>query len=110
MLKELLEANGLTEKDLLPKNPVKELNAKIEGLMTFMGLTGSWNGDVFEVVKEKKESGDYTNPILIPENGITTVTGKWYYTTDKELPHEAKQNAFVTTEDFFDRTWFDFVE
>lgn len=68
--------------------------------------------EIVEVVKKddsKMQNGDYTNPILIPEQGIIIVKGLWYYVTDKDLPHEALFDAFVTRDDFNDKRWFDFV-
>lgn len=82
----------------------------LEAVAEFMGVRGRWNGSVFEIVKGEVETGDFTNPIRIPPNGITTETGKWYYVDDKELPHEAITDAFVIAEDFYDRRWFDYVE
>lgn len=63
---------------------------------------------------EKKEDsempeGDYINPIQITDSGLITQVGLWYYTNDKDLPHEAIISAFVTPEDFDDKRWFNFV-
>lgn len=106
-LQKLMMLNGIESVD--KPDPVAEVNAKLDGLMTYMGLSGHWNGQVFEVVKEQMGSGDYTNPILIPAAGLTTTAGLWYYVDDPQLPHEALQDAFVTPDDFYDRTWFDYV-
>lgn len=63
---------------------------------------------------EKKDdselpAGDFLNPIQIPNTGLTTQVGLWYYVDDKSLPHEAIVEAFVMPEDFDDRNWFDFI-
>lgn len=64
-------------------------------------------------VEKKDDSelplGDFLNPIQIPEMGITTQLGLWYYVDDKSLPHEAIVEAFVIPEDFNDKNWFDFI-
>lgn len=105
----LLAKNGI-ESDRKP-DKVAELTAKLDALMEYQWLTVRMvSKGVYEVVKEEKPDGDYTRPIQIPENGIEVEQGKWYYTDDPELPHEALQDAFVTPDDFNDKTWFDFVE
>lgn len=86
-----------------------DLEKKLDAIIEYMGLSGRWNGSAFAVEKEEKGSGDYTNPIQIPIEGCTVHRGLWYYVDDKELPHEAKEDAFVMREDFDDRNWFDFV-
>lgn len=60
----------------------------------------------FEVIKDEKPLGDYTNPILLTAYGTDVEQGKWYYTTDKDMPKEATRDAFCSAEDFDDVTWF----
>lgn len=51
--------------------------------------------------------GDYLHPIHY-EVGMSVEKGKWYFTDDPELPHEAIENG--VSEGFYDRGYFDFVE
>lgn len=53
--------------------------------------------------------GDYMNPILLMEGGLVTEKNKWYYINDKDRPHRAIVVGFVKPNDFYDKTWFDFV-
>lgn len=88
---------------------LNELEEKV-GELTYSLKQISEN--ITEIEKKEDEEmplGDYLNPILITEAGITTVAGLWYYVDDKALPHEAIVDAFVMPEDFNDKTWFDFV-
>lgn len=110
MLKELLKANGLTESDLKPKDTLSSIEAKLDMLIKYQELMlKQIDEHQYEVVKEAPSSGDYTNPIHLDSNGLNTVVGKWYYTSDKDLPHEAIVEAFVTNEDFDNKSFFDFV-
>lgn len=101
------------EADKISKEENREptFEEKLDAWMRYQGLlVKRMSNGVFEVVKEELTNGDFANPIQIPVNGITIETGKWYYADDPELPHEAIRDAFVTPEDFYDSTWFDFVE
>lgn len=53
--------------------------------------------------------GDYMNPILLMEGGLTTQKNKWYYINDKDRPHRAIVEGFATTRVFNDKTWFYFI-
>lgn len=92
------------------KNQPVTMEEKIDALIKYQGLNIKRAEDgTLEVVKDSPSEGDYTNPIRIPNTGTTIIKGYWYYTDDKDLPHEAISDAFVTPEDFYDRKLFDFV-
>lgn len=102
---ELMEKNGVEN---VKQDLIGELSAKLDALMTYTGLTVRRTArGVFEVVKDEKPIGDYTRPIQIPDTGLTTEAGLWYFTTDPEMPHEARRDAYVTPDDFNDSAWFD---
>lgn len=63
---------------------------------------------VYEFVKktEPEETGTFLNPILWV--GQAVEIGKWYFTVDKDLPHEAVAQGIPN--DFYDRQFFDYVE
>lgn len=84
-----------------------EMTTKLDILMEFMGVHGKWNGDVFQVVKQNPETGDYTDPIRWAV-GDEVTSGLWYYDEDKDLPHEAIANG--TPLNFYDKQYFDFVK
>lgn len=94
-----------------PLPPVQEqpdevqlLKSRLDSLMSYTGLTGHWEGSAFIVEKAQVATGDYLDPILwSPGDSITT--GLWYYTDDKDLPHEAIVSG--TPFDFNDRNFFD---
>lgn len=106
-LDELLRINNI-EKPKTPAEQIAELNAKIDGLISFMGVKGKWNGNVFEVVKEEMPQGDYTHPILY-KVGDSIQNGKWYYTEQVgiDLPREAIQSGVPLN--FYDNNYFDWV-
>lgn len=87
---------------------VAELNAKLDGLITFMGVRGSWNGNVFNVAKEDTADGDYLHPILYSV-GISIAKDKWYYTDEVgiDLPREALMSGVPVN--FDDSNYFDWV-
>ncbi len=102
----LMRLNGID--DAMKPNPVAELGAKIDALLTYQGLTVREIGNgAYEVIKQQPASGDYLNPILYTAGDAVT-TGMWYYTTDKSLPHEAIKTGVPGS--FRDRTYFDFVD
>lgn len=101
-LREIVSAQNSLIKELIKKDgyDLKEFAATESGSIMYEFADSDVNTPIF---------GDYINPIEIPSEGITVEKGKWYYVDDKDLPHEAKEDAFVTPEDFNDRIWFDFV-
>lgn len=83
------------------------LEEKIDALMEYMGVkVRNMSRGVFEVVKDTPVSGDYIDPI--PWVGQSVQTGLWYYTTDKDLPHEAIADGLPS--DWEDRAYFDWIE
>ena len=72
----------------------------------YVGLMEQYDG-VGKVVEGTQPAGDYLNPIPYT-NGMAVEVDKFYYTTDKELPHEAMKDGVPT--DFNDREYFDYVE
>ncbi len=100
---EIAESERMARSMPMPEPTIED---KVNALMQYMGLRGRWNGSVFEVVKSEMGSGDYTNPIRWTP-GIFVEVGKWYYTDDKDLPHEALGSG--TPVDFNDRAWFDYI-
>lgn len=72
----------------------------------YVGLKEQYDG-VGKVVEGTQPAGDYLNPIPYT-NGMTVEVGKFYYTDDKDLPHEAMRNGVPAG--FNDKEYFDFVE
>lgn len=106
-LEKLMKINKV-EKPKTNEEQIAELQAKLDGLITFMGVKGQWNGNVFEVIKEEMGSGDYTNPILYKQ-GMSVELGKWYYTESVgiDLPREAIMSGVPVN--FDDNNYFDWV-
>lgn len=105
-LKKLMEKNRVPT--LKKPDPVADLNSKLDAIMRYQGLTVRQTADgVYEVIKNTPQSGDYLDPIPW-QPGDAVTAGLWYYTEDKELPHEAIQSGVPA--DFYDHTYFDFVE
>lgn len=72
----------------------------------YVGLKEQYDG-VGKVVEGTQPAGDYLNPIPYI-NGMAVEVGKFYYTDDKDLPHEAMRDGVPA--DFNDKEYFDFVE
>lgn len=83
---QLMKLNGINA--IRKPDSAEEINIKVEALMEYLGVQGHWNGKVFKVDKTVPEIGDYTKPIKW-KPGEPVIAGKWYYTDDKDLPHEA---------------------
>ncbi len=105
-LKNLMKKNGV--QTLKKLDPVADLNSKLDAIMRYQGLTVRQIADgVYEVIKHTPQTGGYLNPIPW-QPGDAVTAGLWYYMDDKELPHEAIQSGVPA--DFYDHTYFDFVE
>lgn len=101
---ELTDLATKNETDM--RDDVAELNAKLDALLEYQGLNlRQIDSHQFEVAKEEVASGDYTDPI--PWNGESVEIGKWYYTTEKELPREAIKSGVPSSWD--DSSYFDWV-
>lgn len=102
--------NQLGREKFEPNDPIAKLNAKLDAITNYMGLTVKPIGDgVFEVIKETVASGDYLDPILfVPPMNVEE--GKWYYTEEigKDLPRECMTDANNVT-DFDNSMVFDWV-
>ena len=85
--------------ELPPPQPT--LEDKVNALMSYMGLTGKWNGSVFEVVKEEMPIGDYVNPIPFTE-GMTVEVGKFYKFADDNIWECIKSGNGSYTSEYFD--------
>ena len=86
------------------ENQVALTNAIIDS----MGVSAhDLGGGVFEVIKPNPQTGEYTDPILW-HGGDEVVSGYWYYTDDKDLPHEAIKSGIPSG--WYDKDFFDFVE
>lgn len=103
----LMQLNGVTS--MKKPDPIQEVNVKIDAIMTFMGVQGRWNGNVFQIVKQTMPKGDYTDPILY-DVGATVGEGNFYYTetVGKDLPHQAIKSGVPSG--FFDKEYFDWIE
>ena len=105
-LKKLMEKNGV--QGLKKPDHVADINARLDAVLKYQGLTVRQTADgVYEVIKETPRPGDYLDPIQW-QAGDSVTAGLWYYTDDKILPHEAIQSGVPS--DFYDHTYFDFVE
>ena len=105
-LKKLMEKNGV--RSLKKPDPVADLNARLDAILKYQGLTVRQTADgVYEVIKETPRPGDYLNPIPW-QPGDSVTAGLWYYAEDKTLPHEAIRDGVPSG--FYDHTYFDFVE
>lgn len=111
-LDELLKINNV-EKPKTPAEQIAEINAKIDGLITFMGVSVQDNGNgVYKVVKpadEETTAGDYLNPIYYVM-GMSVDEGNFYYTDEwgRELPREAIDTG--TPLSFNDKRYFDWID
>ncbi len=105
-LKKLMEKNGV--QDLKKPSPVADVNAKLDAIMQYQGLTVRQTAPgVYEVIKDVTQTGDYLDPIpWRPGDAVTA--GLWYYAADKSLPHEAIASGYPAT--FRDAAYFDFVD
>lgn len=72
----------------------------------YVGLKRKYDG-VGKVVEGTQPAGDYLNPIPYT-NGMAVEVGKFYYTDDKDLPHEAIMSGVPAG--FNDKEYFDCVE
>lgn len=93
------------------KAEICELKNKLNAIMEYASLKVEQVDDhQYEVIKDVEQpSGDFLNPIKLDENGLEVVKGLFYYVEDKDEPHEAIVDAFCTSEDFYDVTWFSWV-
>lgn len=109
-IRDMIRLERLEAESAEMKKIIKGMADKVGYNLVEIGETEA-GSKIFEYENDDSEipTGDYLNPVQIPVDGTTIEAGKWYYVDDKELPHEAKLNAFITIEDFNDRTWFDFV-
>ena len=87
---------------------LKRQSALTNAIVEYMGVSvRDLGGGVFEVIKPVPQTGDYTDPILWRE-GDEVASGCWYYTDDRELPHEAIKPGIPSG--WYDKDFFDFVE
>lgn len=93
---DILAKNGLTAADLKPHDPVADLEAKLDALMTYQGLTvRDLGGGVYEVVKADMPTGDYTNPIKWVQ-GMAVTAGLFYWFDDYDYRLEATADGIPT--------------
>jgi len=92
----------------VPRAEMEALEAKLEAVLRYQGLTVREAAPgVYEVIKDVPQTGGYLDPIAW-QPGDAVTAGLWYYTENKELPHEAIQSG--VPESFRDPVYFDFVE
>lgn len=83
-----------------------DLQAKINQLEE---LLQSLKNPYTQITAPVFPEGDYMNPAFLAEGGLISEKNKWYYTTDKNRPHMAIVEGFITPKVFDDKNWFYFT-
>lgn len=104
---DILAKNGLTESDMQPHDRVAELEAKLDALTTYQGLTvRDMGGGVYEVVKRTTGAGTeqepyaLTFPVEAQPNAFYSYNGNTYV-----YMHATAQTETELTEDFVLADW-----
>lgn len=91
------EANGVEDTSPL-QSKINELEMMINSLK-----------NPYSNSSQEFPLGDYMNPIHLEIGGLIAEKNKWYYTENKEKPHMAIVEGFITPQNFNDNNWFYFI-